>query len=233
MKYAGLFLAMFAMLALSASSADAASFDAAGSANGNVLIMNSTLNSGTHNWSKTTADASQIVEVAFYYHNNGSDTAHNVRISFNQPGSGNLSSFSFTGTLTADNASQVSDSASVSLNGSHTLTYNGLAWSVVNSTGSGSSVNNGASAFSGGYLIGDVAPNDYGTFSVQFLVGGNQVVQNPVVTTNSATGVSTNGATLNGNVSLNGNQTATSYFEYSSNFCPTSSMQGHRLARRY
>jgi uncharacterized repeat protein (TIGR01451 family) len=208
----------------------AATIDNSGGASaGNIVIMNSTVNGGTYNWSNSvSANPGDVVEVAIYYHNAGPDTAQNVILHLNQPGSGTMSSFTFNGSITSNNASTVSGSPSVNFASAQTLTPNGSAWLVQNGTGSGSSVT-GSSVFGSGYVIGDVPAGGYGTFTVQFTVGSGQQTQNPTVTTSSPTNVTTSSATFNGTVNTNTSSNVATYFEYSSYTCPTAWQPGIQI----
>jgi uncharacterized repeat protein (TIGR01451 family) len=51
----------------------------------------------------------------------------------------------------------------------------------------------------------------------------------PTVNTFSPSNVTTSGATLNGTVNTNGNQSVTTYFEYAQNYCPTSGQGGTQV----
>ncbi|MBI3634478.1 MAG: hypothetical protein HY228_02560 [Candidatus Yonathbacteria bacterium] len=181
---------------------------------------NPTLSSAS--WSTTAnADAGDTLNLAVYYHNTGPDTATNVRIFVTPQTTGAGFVQSFTATVVADNAPMVSGTVFVNLSSSQSISFNGNVVWRPNQTTSGSQAlplgQTGYNAFTGqGINIGSVAPgwSTQGNLMIAFQVfgtgtGGTQ----SLVTTNTASNITTNSALLNGFVNGNG-LSATAWFEY-------------------
>ena len=192
-----------------------------------LRVANKTVNYGatTPPWaSSTSASEGQVVSFAIYYHTTSSDTANNVRVRLTPQTTGSGSTHSFTATVTADNAPSVTGSATMYLNNSQlSLSYipgtvNWYANQRLTTTGLlyGQT---GAELFSGtGLNIGSIAPgwSTQGSVTVSFQVSGsgtNPIGGTPYITTNSATNISTNSATLNGYVNSN-NVSSNVWFEW-------------------
>jgi len=178
-----------------------------------VRVSNYTQNPGCSTcWSDyVNANPGDVISVNFYYHNTGDQTASNVSFRLS-PQSSNSSSTTFNGILSWSGGS-ISDNASVTINGgAQSLTFiPGSVKYYPNQTTSPTSLpfgQNGSELFSGGFTVGSVAPGwaSQGNISAQFRVGSTPVQQAnlPIVTTQNATNVGTNSATLNGLVNPNG-----------------------------
>ena len=127
----------------------------------------------------------------------------------------------FTAYVWADNAPQVSGSATVNLSSSQSISYktNGVVWRPnQNVWGSQALPNgqNGSEIFnSNGLLLGDIGPgwNTQGNVMVAYQINSIPSGQIPTVSTNSASSISQNSATLNSSVNPNNSNTNT-WFEY-------------------
>lgn len=175
------------------------------------------------NWtSAISADAGDVVSVAIYYHNNGTQTANSTKIKINNgPNIGSAFTHTISGSVSAVNAGTVSGSAIFNLTSSQTLTYipGSVRWYPNQSTTNSTPLpfgQNGTEIFSAsGLNIGTIAQGwpSQGSVVLQYQVSETQTIQNPIVTTNSATNVSQNQATLNGFVNGQGNNPYT-WFVY-------------------
>ncbi len=193
-----------------------------------LRVKNETSNPNSNTGWATTASANggETVAFAIYYHNTGSDTATNVRVRLTPQITGNSSTQTFNAYVWADNASQVSGGATVSLSSNQSMSFKSgsVIWRP-NQTISGSQTlingQNGSEIFSSnGLLLGDIAKgwNTQGSVVLNFLVDGNGGGnQKPTVTTYSADTVSSNFAVLNGYVNPNGTSNTTRWFEYGTN----------------
>ncbi len=129
------------------------------------------------NWISTTvsADAGETISFDIYYHNTGTTTASNVKLKVSPESTGTGTSHTFTGSIAADGYGGLSDSVSLSLSSSQSLTYidNSATW-FPNQTTTGSAISD-SSLFSSGINIGSVAPgwSSQGHLRVQFKVSGN------------------------------------------------------------
>lgn len=197
-----------------------------------LRVANKTTNpaGSTTAWaSSASASEGQVVSFAIYYHTTSSDTANNVRVRLTPQSTGSGTNHSFTATVTADNASSVTGSATVYLNSSQSLSYipGSVNWYPNQRLTTTSLLygQNGAELFNGtGLNLGPITTGwpSQGSVTVSFQVSstGGPIGGTPYVTTNSATNISTNSATLNGYVNSNGVSsnvwfewgTASSYF---------------------
>ena len=172
-----------------------------------------------------TAGSEDLVNFAIYYHNSGSDTATNVRLKLTPQTTANGTTHTFFATVSADNAPTVSGTAVVTTTTNQTITFtkNGMFWRP-NQTVDGSSVlpfgQTPSDLFgSSGINLGNVAPglSTQVSLVVRFQVSSVSApvpnVTLPFVSTNSASSVSQNSATLNGNVTPNGANT-NAWFEW-------------------
>ncbi len=162
------------------------------------------------------AEPGEEIGFEIYYHNTSNSTANNVSLKADIP-SGSFDIGSVTGTVSADNASSASNSVSVSLYPEQSLVYvpGSLKWypnrsSLPHSLPFGQ---NGAEIVDNGFSIGNIAPgwNTQGYVVFRAKVGSN--ASSVFATTNSATGVSENSATLQGSVNT-GNSSGYYWFEY-------------------
>ena len=164
--------------------------------------------------SSVSASEGQIVSFAIYYHTTSSDTANNVRVRLTPQTTGSGTTHSFTATVTADNASSVTGSATVYLNSSQSLSYipGTVNWYANQRLTTTSLLygQTGAELFSGtGLNLGSIPSGwpSQGSVTVSFQVSGSgsgPISGTPYVTTNSATNIANNSATLNGYVNSNG-----------------------------
>jgi len=190
-----------------------------------LRIKNETNNNDTNTgWgSSASANAGETVAVAIYYHNTGPDTATNVRVRLTPQTTGNGTIHSFSAYVWADNASQVSGSATANLSSTQSISYSSgsVTWRP-NQTTSGSqtlpSGQNGSEIFTtNGLLLGSVASgwSTQGSVVVSFIVGGSGGGGGaPIVNTTTATNVTQNSATLGCFVNPNGGTNTTRWIEY-------------------
>jgi len=192
-----------------------------------LRVFNYTISpSCTTCWSRaTSAEAGDLINFAIYYHNTGTDTAQNVRVKLTPQNTTRGTTHTFLATVSADNALTVSGTVVVVTPSNQILSFmtNGVLWRPNQTVFGSSPLPFGQTAtdiFSGnGINIGNVAPgwSKQGSVIVRFQVSsaGNPVpsVTVPFVSTNSASSVSQNGATLNGNVTPNGGNT-NAWFEW-------------------
>ncbi|MCU0660139.1 MAG: hypothetical protein MUD00_00790 [Candidatus Pacebacteria bacterium] len=148
-----------------------------------VRVSNYTLhpNSST-NWnSSVNATPGQIISVAIYYHNTGTEPATNTTIRlFGGSSMGSSMYHSISGSVGASNATTASGQAQVILSNAQTLTFipGSASWHP-NQTSVGQNLPNGQSGlelFSGGLNIGTIAPGwgAQGSVVLRFQVGGSQ-----------------------------------------------------------
>ncbi len=182
-------------------------------------------NSTSASWGVTVnADTGETINFAIYYHNTSNETANNVRVRLTPQITGTGTSQTFTAYLWADNASQVSGSATVNLSSSQSISYktNGVVWRPNQNVWESQPLlnnQNGSEIFSAnGLLLGNIALgwSAQGNIMVSYLVGSTLSTpsgQIPTVSTNSANNISQNSANLSGSVNPNGSITA-AWFEY-------------------
>lgn len=191
-----------------------------------LRVVNYTVNSSCVTcWSSSaTANPGDIVSFAIYYHNTGSDTARNVRVRISPQTTAVGTTHSFSASVSADNAPTVTGNATVITTSNQTVSFlsGGVIWRPNQTVFGNSPLPFGQTAndiFNGnGITLGDVAPGweTQGSVIVRFQTsstGGNVIPSLPSVTTNSATNISQNSATLSGFVTPNGSNTNT-WFEW-------------------
>ncbi|MFA5933976.1 MAG: hypothetical protein WC795_02025, partial [Candidatus Paceibacterota bacterium] len=191
--------------------------------NNNIAIANYTSGDGINSngcWQKnvTTANTGDVINVRIFYHNGGDQPANNtiVKLTPNPTGMTARSSYSFTGSVGASNASTVSGNVAAYLPSALSLTYNSVIWKVNGNVQTLPGGQNGSEIFGSGLNLGTVAQgwNTQGSIVVAFTVGSTtSTQQKPTVTTMPETSVSQNSATFNGSVNGNGAPTST-WFEY-------------------
>ncbi len=172
-------------------------------------------------WSTSVAaDASETVNFAIYYHNTATDIATNVRVRLTPQTTGVGTSQSFTAYVWADNAPQVTGSATVNLSSSQSISYKGTVVWRPNQTTWGSQIlpngQNGSEIFStDGLLLGNIGTGwgAQGNVIISFKVGGN-TGSAPTATTNTATNITQSSATLSCYVNPNGGTNTTRWFDY-------------------
>ena len=184
-----------------------------------LRVGNYTQNPGSNNWqTSVSANAGDIISFLIYYNNNSADTASQTKVKLNLP-SGQFTSGSITGNVWASNANQLDGSVFVSLNSSQTLTYipGSVRWYPACRSGQTSSLpygQSGSEIISGsGLNLGDISAGSIGCVVVRIQVGSSSSGSAPTVSTNSATNISRNPATLNGSVNPN-NSSTNAWFEY-------------------
>ena len=160
------------------------------------------------------------------YHNTAGDTATNLRVSLTPQSTGQGTTQSFTAYVWADNAPQVSGSATVSITSSQTVTFESgtVIWRPNQTTFGSQTLPNGQSGSevfnSNGLLLGNIAPgwSTQGSVILHFRVSSGSVnpppSQNlPSVTTYSPMSQASTWAVLNGYVNPNGTSDTTRRFE--------------------
>ena len=108
------------------------------------------------------ADGGDIVNMAVYYHNTGSDTARNVRVKLTPQTTSVSTSQVFLVTILADNSASVSGSATVLLSSSQSITFNGnVSWLPDQRQSGSQTLPSGQTGYelfsSSGLNIGDIA----------------------------------------------------------------------------
>ena len=198
-----------------------------------VRVSNYSAQPGSMSWGATANSAAgQTVSVGIYYHNSGDVALQNLRIKLSPQTSGSSSSHTFTATLSADNASSITDSATVNvIDGAQSMSYipTAVLWypnqACKNNPGCQPTPlffgQNGGELFGAGLLIGTIPAgwSTQGGLVVQFKVSNNDVVGTvPSVTTYAAGSLSdTSGSvTLKGFVNPNGTSVS-AWFKYRRN----------------
>ncbi len=160
------FFAVFAVLAFPANAStllNTGSYDPVNF----VLSSNYSASQGCSScWATSTpASAGQTVSIFIGYHNSGNEATQNLRIKLSPQSTGAVSGQTFTGTISADNASAKSASASVSISsGTQTLTYipgSTLWYPDQNQTNPTALLmgQSGAEIFSTGLNLGSILPD--------------------------------------------------------------------------
>jgi hypothetical protein len=128
-------------------------------------------------WQPTaTGSADGTIGVHIFYHNTGSTAAQGTTIRISPQVQGPTTSASFSGSVSATNASTVSGNASVSITSSQTVTFVDAKWYPgANSAGSAVS---GSELFGSGFNVGTVGAGDYGKLVARFKISNVIVVQN-------------------------------------------------------
>lgn len=205
-----------------------------------LRVKNNTENPGnTVGWAATAnADAGEVVSFAIYYHNTGSETAQNVRVRLTPQTTANASVHAFTAYLLADNASQISGSATVYLSTAQVTSFqSGSVLWFPNQTTSGPSPlpsgQSGSEIFNAsGLSIGNIATgwSTQGSVVLSFTVGNTTPPPTniPSATTNAATSVTQNSATLNCYVNPNSTSNTTRWFEWGTNSTSLSNSTTHQ-----
>jgi|GEM_PF-973837 len=100
-----------------------------------LTLENRTTYTGTLNWrDPISANAGDAVSFRFYYHNTvEGTTANNVRLRIAYPTAASTSLTS-TGTILSNNASQISDNATIAVSSSQTITFESTAYWYPNRT---------------------------------------------------------------------------------------------------
>lgn len=223
-KLIGSLLAMAAFVV--PASTFAATLNGSAQDNATLRVVNYTMNASCLTcWSASaTANSGDVLSFAIYYHNTGTDTATNVRVRLT-PQTTNLSStHTFYATVSADNAPAVTGSVIVTTTSSQTISFlpGSAFWYPNRAVTNSSPLPPGQQAydlFNGvGVNIGNIAPGweSQGSLVVRFQSTANGATSGstlPAVTTNNATSISQNGATLNGYESSNGTNVNT-WFEW-------------------
>lgn len=172
----------------------------------------------------STMQPGEIVTVAVYYHNTGTATAANTRITVSPQSTGSSSSQTLSASVTAGNVTQStsnsSGSAHVSITGSESLTFipGSVKWFPSQSTSSVGYLpfgQNGSELFSGGLNIGSVTAgwSSQGSITLDYQVSSTTPSGSaPNVSTLSCS-PSQNSITFNGSYNANGASTTT-WFEY-------------------
>ncbi len=198
-----------------------------------VRVSNYSAQPGAMAWGPTVNSAAgQTVSVGIYYHNSGDVALQNLRIKLSPQNSGSSSSHAFTATLSADNATSVTDSATINvIDAPQSVTYipTAVYWYPNQACKNNPNCQpttlafgqNGGELFGSGLLIGTLPAgwSTQGGITVQFKVSNNGVVGTvPSVTTYAPTGLSdTSGSvTLKGFVNPNG-ANVSAWFKYRRN----------------
>lgn len=172
------------------------------------------------------AQAGDVVAVNVYYHNKGDQTINNFKVRISNPSSGASTNFTISGTLSGTGVSSVTDSATVNVSPSQTLTFiPGSARWFPNQTGGTNSAGQTISAAQesalvggSGFDIGALTPgwSSQGGIVAHFQVGSgstNPTGIAPNVSTSQYSNFNANygNVTLNGNFDSNGYTTTTSF----------------------
>lgn len=199
-----------------------------------LRVSNYSAQPGSMSWGSTVNSAAgQIVSVGIYYHNSGDTTLQNLKVKLSPQSTGSGTGHTFTTTLSADNASSKTDTATVTIvGGSQSLSYipTAVYWYPNQACANNPNCQptslplgqNGAELFGSGLVIGNVPPGwaTQGGITVQFKVSSNGGTNqdNPEVVTYAATGLSdiSGSATLKGMVNPNGTSVS-AWFKYRRN----------------
>jgi uncharacterized repeat protein (TIGR01451 family) len=177
------------------------------------------------------ANAGNVVSFYVYYHNTGVDTAKNVRVRLSPQVTGNGTTQTFTAIVSADNAPAVTGIVTVTTSSNQTISYiSGQTIWRPNQTQFGSSAllfgQSGAELFNGvGLNLGDIAPgwSTQGGVAVRFQVsnnttnnngGGSYGLATPTVSTQGATGITGDSASLIGYADPAGTSDTVRWFEW-------------------
>ncbi|KKR12875.1 MAG: hypothetical protein UT41_C0001G0419 [Candidatus Wolfebacteria bacterium GW2011_GWC2_39_22] len=206
------------------SSVFAATFNTDAKDYATLRVSNYTTNPESNmHWSNSvSANAGEVVSFLVYYHNTAADTANGTTVRVQLP-SGAFTSATITGTVGASNASAVTGTASVNLTSNQTMTLipGSVKW-YPNKTLTAQTLLNGqngseivsANGLSLGSITGGWPSQGQVVFRAQVNNGGgNGGGSVASVTTNSASAISQNNATLNGSVNPNNSNTNV-WFEY-------------------
>ena len=124
-----------------------------------AMVANHTTQAGVSNpcWgTSVSATYGETVNVRAYYHNNGFETARNVRIRLVPSTTGSARTHTFTAYISADNAATVQGTVSVTLPTSMALDYDKTVWAP-NQVFTGIPVN-GSMLNTNGFYVGNVTP---------------------------------------------------------------------------
>jgi len=159
-------IGLFSLVVLfTAQNAFAATWNGASNDCKGISIANATTNEGYGNpcWPSTSVSASagDTLNVRIYYHNTGTVTTNNTRVSLSAPIGSASSSKSFSGSISSDQGSLSLGSVVANLSSSQTLTFNSVKWYTNNTSVTPTTLLNGQSGseiLSGGLDIGSIAP---------------------------------------------------------------------------
>jgi hypothetical protein len=197
-----------------------------------VMVANNDTQAGHSSpcWATSipTIQAGEVINVRIYYHNTGYQNAENVRVRLTQAQSMNGTSFKYTGQILYNGSVAAQGSVSVSTANITGMEFGSVYW-LPNQSQSPSPLPGGqdeddifsSNGISIGTLIAD-NPNingfkNQGSVIISFRAGSNggsgNTSDTPSVTTNSASSVGNDEATLNGTVATNG-QATNVWFKY-------------------
>jgi len=168
----------------------ATTFNTASNDYATLRVNNDTRNPNNPNtWSgSTTASPGDEVSFAIYYHNTGTETARNVRVTLTPQTSSSKIVHNFTATVSADNANTVTGFATITLSSAQSINVEPghVTWRPNQTTFGSQALPNGQSGsqiFSGGINIGDIAPgwSTQGSVVVGYVVSQAQQQNPPVV----------------------------------------------------
>lgn len=191
----------------------------------NTQQPNNTAGWGT----SASASTGEVVSLAIYYHNTSNETATNLRVRVTPQSTGSGNNHTFTAYVWADNASQVTGSATANITSSQSLSYvsGSTIWRPNQTTfGSQTLINGqtGAEIFTtSGLLLGNIAQgwSTQGSVVLNFQVGsgGGGPGVLPTVQTNSPQtfGFGNNSVQLNGYVNPQGTTDTSRWFEWGQN----------------
>lgn len=226
MRFAILPIAVFGVMAGTALAAG--SFDPQPTAYGTGIL--SVAISPTNQMGVTdiaNAQPGDIVALNIYYHNNGDQTINNAIVRFSPASAGPTTSQVFTGTLSGDNVATITDTATVNISDSETLTFipGSVRW-FPNQSGQtnpyGQTITQSqeqALVGGSGFNLGSLTPGwgSQGGIVAKFQVssngGNNNNGNQPSVSTYSPSNYSpsTGSITLRGYFNSNGSDTTTSF----------------------
>ncbi len=109
----------------------------------------------------STAGANDVVNAVIYYHNNGTDTAHNVVARLSPQSAGISSTQIFSGSISASNAPTVTGSGSINISPAENITFGTVKWYKDKNLSAPTPLpggQTGAELFSSGLNLGDVLP---------------------------------------------------------------------------
>lgn len=147
-----------------------------------LTIVNATTQEGYGDpcWTSTSVsfDAGDTVNVRVYYHNTGSQTARNTKVSLNAPVGSSSNTKTFSASISSDQGDLYLGSVTAKLSSSQNITFNSVKWYTNNTAVTRTNLLNGQSGseiLGDGLFIGDIGAGwqDQGSLVISFHVGND------------------------------------------------------------
>jgi len=113
-----------------------------------------------------------IIAIGIAYKNNSNSTAQNVRVRLT-PTSSNGNTTTFTGRVLGDNASQITEQATVTIPSNATIEFTGDVDWYQNGSNNPSDYNVSSNALSNGFTIGNIPAGNHGGVVAHFMITDN------------------------------------------------------------